>query len=89
MRFYGRNVRWKKRVDTKRLLKRAVGLIIGLWVLNFLVNTLDGIVHFNNTSSMFYVVYQFLGVISGTTGILAIAGVLLAVNLLNEVLEVN
>lgn len=85
----GYRVGFRRNVDPMRLVNRAVYVILGLWVLQVVVNIMGPLVGANNTSGMFYPVYQFLGITGTGSGILVIGGVMLGISILNDVLQVN
>lgn len=89
VRAFGYRIGFKKKPEVNKLMGTVLGLVIGLWVLQMIMGVLNPIVGFSNASSMFYAVWQFLGVIPGTNGMLVVAGILLVVNVVTSIININ
>lgn len=89
VRAFGYKVGFKKKPQVNRLTASVLALVIGLWVIQMVVGVLHGIINFSNSTAMFYPVWQFLGVIPGTNGMLVVAGILLVVNLITSIININ
>lgn len=82
-------VGFNRSANAGRILMNIVMLIIWLGVGDVVIAALGGIIN-TNANSIFYKTYQFMGLTgSGSTGIIAIVGILLAVGVLVQAFKVT
>lgn len=82
-----------KRVNPMGLAGQLIGALVGLWVCNIVIDVLTGgdtpLINASDTTDPFYYAYKFLGLESGTTGLLAIAGIFMGLGILSTIVELK
>lgn len=86
----------KKNLNPMRIGMKVVTGIIGLWVVDMLINIIAppgsnaGLVDTSNSSAIFYQAWKVLGLEKENgTGVLTIFGIFVALSVFSEVIDIN